>query len=62
MDDEIRKAIDEIEFEPKKCEEIINTFADTLIENNCSEVEIDYILSVLNKLFNEEAIKIRYLQ
>lgn len=52
MDEEIRNRIEEIEFNPQKCEEIITKIIEIVEENNCNNIEIDYILVVLKKEFD----------
>jgi hypothetical protein len=52
MDDDIRQAIEEIEFNPQKCEEIVNKIIDLMEENHVNCIERDYILIVLKKEFD----------
>lgn len=51
---DIKQILDSIEYNPDKCEEIINNIVNLLIENDCSEVEIDYIFFILCKILNKK--------
>ncbi|KKM13321.1 hypothetical protein LCGC14_1717440 [marine sediment metagenome] len=61
MDEKMRDAIDGIQFDAKKCGEIIVSINKLFADNNCSPVERQFIISVVGSTVISDVI-IDYLK